>query len=233
MNDSVKPWTKNHLLIPLILVLSLLAIIELTGFDFYLQNKIFDFAQDQFSLRQNWFLVTIMHDWVKRLVILLFLGIFATWLVSFFYAPLKHKTYRLGYLLLAMASSALLVSVIKQLSSHYCPWDLKMYGGQYDFVRLFSFNNSQPPGKCWPGGHASTAFSLFAFYFYWIKDRPKLARIAVIVTVLFGAALSISQTLRGAHFISHNIWTGLICWLVCLYLYKIMLYKRDFQESRL
>ncbi len=94
---------------------------------------------------------------------------------------------------------------------------------------LFSFNNTQPAGKCWPGGHASTAFSLFAFYFYWNKQHPKFARIALLGTIFFGAALSISQTLRGAHFISHNIWTGLICWLVSLGLYKIMLYKRDYQ----
>ncbi len=225
----MQPWTKNHLLIPLLLVLCFLAIIEFSGFDFYLQNKIFDFVQGRFGLRQNWFLVTVMHQWAKGLVILLYLVVFVLWLLSFFYKPLQGKTWRLGYLLLAMASSALFVSTIKQLSTHYCPWDLKMYGGQFDFVRLFSFNTTQPPGKCWPGGHASTAFSLFAFYFYWIKDHPKWARRALMGTIFFGIALSISQTLRGAHFISHNIWTGLICWLVCLGLYKMMLFKRDYQ----
>ena len=31
--------------------------------------------------------------------------------------------------------------------------------------------------------------------------------------------------LQGAHFFSHNIWTAVFCWLLCLGAYYVVLYR--------
>jgi membrane-associated PAP2 superfamily phosphatase len=36
--------------------------------------------------------------------------------------------------------------------------------------------------------------------------------------------------LQGAHFLSHNVWTALIDWLICAALYRLMLYHPAAQE---
>ncbi len=40
-----------------------------------------------------------------------------------------------------------------------------------------------------------------------------------------GCLLSLSRMLQGAHFLSHNLWTMLFDWLICLGLYRLMLYR--------
>jgi membrane-associated PAP2 superfamily phosphatase len=38
-----------------------------------------------------------------------------------------------------------------------------------------------------------------------------------------GGVFGLAQQLRGAHFLSHDVWTLMICWLIALALYLPML----------
>jgi len=77
-----------------------------------------------------------------------------------------------------------------------------------------------PQGQCFPAGHASTGFALMAFYFAAYRARRHaLARAALSIGVLAGLLLGISRIAQGAHFVSHVLWAGLICWLVMLALH--------------
>ena len=50
--------------------------------------------------------------------------------------------------------------------------------------------------------------------------------------ITLGITLSVSRMLQGAHFLSHNLWTALIDWLVCATLYRLMLYRPATGECR-
>ena len=81
-------------------------------------------------------------------------------------------------------------------------------------------------GQCWPGGHASSGFTLFALFFALYDIRPRAARWALITAISLGSIFSLGRMLQGAHFLSHNVWTALIDWMVCALFYRLMLYPR-------
>ena len=38
--------------------------------------------------------------------------------------------------------------------------------------------------------------------------------------------------IQGAHFLSHNLWTAVFCWLICLGCYHLLLYRRPALHQR-
>jgi len=64
------------------------------------------------------------------------------------------------------------------------------------------------------------------FLFFVLRDRrPRLARQAFIFAFALGSVFSISRMMQGAHFFSHNVWTAIFCWLICLGSYYWVLYR--------
>lgn len=182
--------------------------------------------------RHSWFLENILHDRAKQVVILLSVAAMVAWVVGFFYAPLRPHRRTLGYLVLAMGIAASIVTPLKALTAVQCPWDLAQFGGKEIYSSLL---NPRPPtdhpGRCWPGGHASSGFVLFALYFALRDRKPRLARYAFWFALGLGILFSVSRMLQGAHFLSHNIWTALFDWLICLGFYVLLLYRPNAQPS--
>nr|NOY04394.1 phosphoesterase [Gammaproteobacteria bacterium] len=57
-----------------------------------------------------------------------------------------------------------------------------------------------------------------------------LARAAFVVALLAGSLLGVGRMLQGAHFLSHNVWTAVFCWLIGLGSYYLVLYRRGMVE---
>jgi len=182
--------------------------------------------------RHSWFLENVLHDRAKQWVIFLCAAALIAWGVGFFYAPLRPYRRTLGFLALAMVLAASIVTPLKALTAVQCPWDLTQFGGKETYSSLLSPRPAtEHPGRCWPGGHASSGFVLFALYFALRDRKPRLARCAFWFALGLGCVFSISRMLQGAHFLSHNIWTALLDWLICLGLYALMLYRPTTQAS--
>jgi membrane-associated PAP2 superfamily phosphatase len=117
----------------------------------------------------------------------------------------------LGVVLLGL----IVVPTLKRASSTSCPWDLAEFGGQAAYVPHWSWGVADGgPGHCFPSGHAVAAFAFFALYFLWRPYRPAWARAWLLGTLVAGAVFGAAQVLRGAHFVSHVLWSAWICWLV-------------------
>jgi membrane-associated PAP2 superfamily phosphatase len=69
-------------------------------------------------------------------------------------------------------------------------------------------------GHCFPAGHASTGFAFMAAYFCLRQNNAPGAMKWLLVAVCIGFILGISQQMRGAHFMSHTLWTAWLCWTV-------------------
>ncbi len=63
----------------------------------------------------------------------------------------------------------------------------------------------------------------------WLLEE---ARYALAFAFAMGCLLSLSRMLQGAHFLSHNLWTMLFDWLICLGLYRLMLYRPETRGQR-
>jgi membrane-associated PAP2 superfamily phosphatase len=159
-------------------------------------------------------------------VILLGVTVIAGFLLSLF--PTHFRIWRrpLGCLVLSLALSTGIVTPLKTLTAVHCPWSLTGFGGSEPFSSLLEKQPAtEKPGRCWPGGHASAGFSLIALFFV-LRDRHACAaRIALAVALGLGTVFSIGRMMQDAHFLSHNLWTLLFDWLICLLCYRWLLYR--------
>ncbi|MBA1243886.1 phosphatase PAP2 family protein [Pseudomonas japonica] len=212
--------------IPALLVFGLL-LLEFTNLDMWLARLAYDSRARQFLGRHSAFLEDVLHDRAKQAVIVIGLLAVAAFLGSMVLARLKPWRRELGCVVLSMALSTSFVTPLKAVTEVQCPWSLTQFGGSETYSKVFeSRPATDHPGRCWPGGHAATGFTLFALYFALRDRRPRLARAAFGVALGLGIVFSVGRMLQGAHFFSHNVWTAVFCWWICLGAYRLVLYRR-------
>ena len=173
-------------------------------------------SPDGFALKGNWWLSVVLHDRLRLASQMLFLVmlVWAAWPPKVNTLPRRERWLLVGLVVLSL----LVVNVIKSTSRTSCPWDLQAFGGSAAYVSHWLFGvGDGGGGRCFPGGHASSAFAYFALCLPWLSQPPGSSRshtpgwrwLALILVV--GAVAGVTQTLRGAHHPSHTLWTLLIC----------------------
>ncbi len=208
-----------------ILSITLLLMFDPSRLDFALQ-RLFYSPGTGFIGSDSFWLEDILHDRAKQAVILLGVAAIIGFLWSLLPTRLRAWRAQLGYVVLTLALATSIVTPLKILTEVHCPWSLSEFGGSEIHTPLLSARApSDKPGRCWPGGHASAGFSLVAFYFALRDRRPKSARITLGIALGLGLAFSIGRMLQGAHFLSHNLWTFLLDWLICVLCYRWILYR--------
>jgi membrane-associated PAP2 superfamily phosphatase len=211
----------RDLLLPLLFAVPLLVALQHYDADLTISRWFFDKATQQFPLKNDWWLQHIWHDQAKRAVTafacLLLLGA----ALSSFYRPLRPYRQTLLLVLISMALTTSVVALIKHYSYPACPYQLQVFGGEMLRTSIFdAIADGTIPGHCWPGGHGSTAFSLFCLYFAARSHgKLRLARGLLAFVLLFGLVLSAAQVMRGMHFPSHQVWSALICWYITVLIY--------------
>ena len=169
-----------------------------------------------FGLRDNWFLVDVMHQGARAVawVVTATLLIGVVWPVGVLRRLARRERVQLA---LTAVAALLAVSAIKHASHVSCPWDVQDFGGIAPHVSHWAWSmRDVGPGGCFPAGHASAAFACFGGYFVFRERWPRVARNWLAAVMFFGLALGLAQQMRGAHFTSHTLWTGWVCWMVAL-----------------
>lgn len=191
--------------------------------DFFLAHQFFDPVVHSFPWRISHALDFWGHTILKLIALWIFvigivLAIVSSWV------PVLRPWRRALFLFVLMAScSELLVQILRATSMHSCPWDINEFGGQAQWFPLFSvMDKISGPGHCWPGGHASGGFSLLAAYFAFRECKPQFARAFLVFSLLLGTVMSVVQMTRGAHFLSHNLWSLWMAWAACFLIDVLM-----------
>jgi len=165
-----------------------------------------------FALREQWFLTQVLHEGARRLgyLLLLLLTLGLWWPKGF----LRRMAARDRWQMLVSCLLALaLVSAAKSLSATSCPWDLAQFGGVARHVSHWALGvRDGGGGRCFPAGHAAAGFAFLGGYFALRHQLPGVARWWLAGALLAGLVLGGAQQLRGAHFMSHTLWTGWLCW---------------------
>ena len=171
----------------------------------------FDVVQQQFPLRHSWLLESALHTGLRSALLL---APIATAALLIWQLLQRQPARRTLWLLVGQLLPALIVATLKQQSIHACPWDLAEYGGYAPHLPLWGvLPADMAPGRCLPGGHASAGYALLAFYFGFRDDQPRLARFALWGGLLLGTLMGWVQLMRGAHFLSHNLWSLWVTWV--------------------
>lgn len=176
-----------------------------------------------FALQHTWVLERVLHDGVRQAAtgFFLLIGLWTLW-------PARWDQPRLAALalprrerlavLLSVVLSLVAVNLIKNASRTSCPWDLQVFGGSAVYVSHWTWGLIDGgTGRCFPGGHASSAFAFLALSLPWLlppanEPRRRAVGLRWLAGVLVaGAVAGAVQTVRGAHYPSHTLWTLVIC----------------------
>lgn len=198
------------------------------GLDFAIADRLYAWEGGRWALRQHWLTVSVIHAGGKALSIAAWLGL-AAFTAVIWRHPGWHAWRRpLLALLGSVLISVSLVAAIKHAWSMDCPWSLQRYGGTEAFVGLFQARpDGMPAAGCFPSAHASSGFAWVALYFFLLQARPRWRWVGLAVGLVAGSVFAVSQQLRGAHFLSHDITTLLLCWTVALLLHRTLAARVD------
>lgn len=193
------------------IALGLLAVLawDASGLDMTVERWFGD-AQG-FGLKSHWLFAQVLHEggrWVSAAaIVVVLINAFRPW---GFVGPMNRAT-RIWWLAVTVIC-LVLIPTLKQLSATSCPWDLAEFGRSAQHVSHWAFGvNDGGPGRCFPSGHASAAFSLFGGWFALRHTAPGAARRWLAGVWFFGVLFSVAQSVRGAHFPSHSMWTAWVC----------------------
>ena len=226
------------LVIRVVLVLiTLTVIIDILEIDRHIADRLYGWEGHSWSLKNAWVTAVLIHLGGKYFSILLLMIVCTLFLSSFLASSIRFSSFssfchfpslrawrlRLGYLLVAAILGSLSVSVGKAVSNISCPWDFARYGGTLEYLSLFEQLQVRNGSHCFPAGHASAGFAWVALYFVGLHTCSSWRWLALGFAVLLGVVFGISQQLRGAHFLSHDLWSFGVCWMVSLVCYQLIL----------
>lgn len=195
-----------------------------TGVDLWLADAMFDHARGVFPWRHAWLAEIFNHRILKAALTAAAVALIGAALVDAV-RPLRRLgmagRLRLRVIALSAACVPLAISLLKQHSSSHCPWDLARYGGDAPYLRIFeALPPGVSPGHCLPAGHASSALWLVALAVLWLPASPRKALLAGGAALAFGLGVGWLQQLRGAHFLTHTLWS---MWIACAIVLALVL----------
>ncbi len=196
----------------LLLAAGLLWLVWQTGLDHWLAGQIYS-SETGWAWRHHFITSTLMHRVGKPLSILAWLVLCFFWIrVRRAPAPVRRDFL---LMLIAMPATGILAWGLKHWFEADCPWDLIEFGGERPFAPWWDYPLAMRPSMhCFPAGHASAGYAWFSAYFFLRRHRPEWARAAFFTALALGLFFGIGQQLRGAHFISHDLVTLMMC-LAC------------------
>ncbi|HEY0818290.1 MAG TPA: phosphatase PAP2 family protein [Rhizobacter sp.] len=196
-----------------LLLLPLLLLWEASGLDLALARLAG--TPQGFAWRDDWWLTVVLHDGARHaawaMVVLLCLAV--VWPRGAARAlPFRRRLQVPAVALMATA----LVAALKAGNTTSCPWDMADFGGVAQPVWHWRgwTTGDGGGGHCFPAGHATAGFAWVGGWFAWREASPGRASRWLAGALVAGALLGLVQQWRGAHFASHTLWSGWLCWML-------------------
>jgi membrane-associated PAP2 superfamily phosphatase len=122
------------------------------------------------------------------------------------------------FMLAGVIAALLVIQFLKRRSLTSCPWDYQVFGGIAQDISHWKFGvRDGGPGHCFPAGHPSAGFAFLTVPAFVMLSSPRHAKILLVGVLMLGALLGATQVVRGAHFVSHVLWSAWWCGAVaCL-----------------
>lgn len=202
------------------LLAGVLALFEFTPLDLALQDNFYNFAERRWTVNAAAPLGRLVfYHGPKALV-----GAVALTALALAAGPARwRERWRLDrrglwLAVLVIATVPALAGLGKKYTNVFCPSEIRRYGGDVAYVKLFTpFPADDRParrGGCFPAGHASGGFALLGLLAVRTSRRWRLGVIALGLGL--GWWMGGYQMLKGAHYLSHTVTTMLVAWLVVL-----------------
>ncbi len=208
--------------LPLIAAVLGLALLAVGNLDERIAARFFDASSGTWPWRHEWVVSSLLHQHGRDAVAAIGGTMLVLLVASTLVVRLRPHRRRFAFALCAILLSTGGVAGLKALSAKPCPRDAAEFGGELPDAGAFELvSDSAQGGHCFPGAHASGGFSLMAFYFVFRDRSRRLALAALLTGFLVGCVFGAAQVVRGAHYPSHNLWSCVLVWSLCIALYHI------------
>lgn len=224
----------RHLRAPLVVFALLAPLLAVTPIDLNIAHALFfDEGGSQWIGASSWWTNELIHrdgTWLMRSIVASALVLWgATWLRPQ-WLPLRRPAL---YFFVSVVLSVSVVGLLKTLTNVDCPRDLSEFGGAFPFIHLFQDRpDALRHAQCFPAAHASSGYALLALYFVLRERSRQAARFGLAMGLMMGLVFGIAQQARGAHFISHDLWSAMIVWTVSLSLYTFAFQARLWNRTQ-
>ena len=194
-------------------------LLDFFSLDLFIAEHLYKLEGGAWRLRNSWLLENVIHNDGRTLVGVLLVGcllaLISTWVLK------TMRAYRaaLIYLFTAVAISLLMVSLLKDVTHVSCPWSFQRFGGDGEYAPIHNVIFGSAGGRCFPSGHSSGGYAWIALYFFCLLVKPQWRYFGLAFGLVLGLIFGVSQQLRGAHLLLHDVWTLAICWYVSLIVY--------------
>lgn len=184
-----------------------------TEADAALLDPFFDHADHDFPLHSHWFFDSGMHEGGKFLVI----AIAAVMTVLAVRGAIQRKPRAAwGQWLYPVVCLLLTVAIAgqwKHMAHQGVPSDLLRFGGTHARLDertpvIFGLHLGSP------AAHAASAFAWISLYFVAVSLSVARPWVWIVPGAALGLLFALTQHVRGAHVISHNLWSIAIAWSV-------------------
>ena len=196
--------------------------------DLTIARWFFDDARRIFPFTNQWLLKTVLHDGARTVSAVAALALLGLTLTSWATPRLKAvRAHREALLFTSIATLAAAASVgaLKHFSSHACPWDLAIFGGAAAYHPLLGAAAGAPiVGRCFPAAHPLAGYAWLAVGFALYPTTRRRAWRAWALPFALGTLFGAVQIVRGAHFLSHVLWSAWVVWAVNVALLSGMRY---------
>jgi membrane-associated PAP2 superfamily phosphatase len=184
--------------------------------DLRIARWFFDDVRRLFPLANQWLLKTLLHDEARTTSVVMALAVVVLTVTS--YATPRLQAVRahreaLLFVSVAVLTAVVTVGALKHFSSHACPWDLAIFGGSASYHPLLGARAAAANvAGCFPAAHPVAGYAWLAVGFALYPTARRRAWQAWAVAFALGTLFGTVQIMRGAHFLSHVLWTAWVVW---------------------
>ncbi len=184
--------------------------------DLTIARWFFDDVRRVFPLTNQWFLKTVLHDGARTMSVVAALALVGLAVTSYVTQQLRAvRAHREALLFISIATlgAAAIVGALKHFSSHACPWALVSFGGSAIYHPLLGAHAAAADvSGCFPAAHPVTGYAWLAVGFVLYPAARRRAWQSWAVAFAVGTILGGVQIVRGAHFLSHVLWSAWVVW---------------------
>jgi membrane-associated PAP2 superfamily phosphatase len=197
------------------------AVFHFSRLDLALAAPYYDPVNHAFPWRFAWVSKYLVHRYLKYALLL---GGVSVWIIALrlrwrppadgFFASHRRRWWCVAWSFVAVP---VVIAVLRRLSPMHCPWEIADFGGYAPYFDLLSAAPAGVrAGHCFPAAFVASGSWLLAFALLWFPERKGRSLVVGITALLLAFAMGWVQQMRGAHFLSHTLWSLWVSWTVVL-----------------
>jgi membrane-associated PAP2 superfamily phosphatase len=200
-------------------------VFHFTRLDLALATPYYDPVNHAFPWRFAWVTKYLVHRYLKYALLLAGVAVWvaAAWArwrprAEGFLARHRRRWWCVAWSFVAVP---VVIAVLRRLSPMHCPWEIVDFGG---YAPYFDLLTAAPAGvragHCFPAAFVASGSWLLAFALLWYPQRRWRCVAIGVAAFALAFAMGWVQQMRGAHFLSHTLWSLWVSWAVVLLVHR-------------